>query len=491
MRRPPSPGYGVAFGLAAILLSAGCETRASMTKSRMKKVEKGLLGAVFIKGTKAERSPIGKRMEFYRVPGVSVAVLDRHQVEWAKTYGYRDIQTYAPVTPDTLFQAGALGQPVAAAAVLSLVERGSLELDADAGRALRSWKFPSVIFGAEAGPALTLRKLLAHASGLGGQIFEGCPRKDSLPSLAQVLEGKPPAANRPVLEGFRPDSQNPSESGYVLVQQVVADAAGKPFPEFADETVLGPLGMMNSTFEAPLPAAFEGRAASGHLRLGQGVSGGWLNYPEAAAKGLWTTPLEYANFLLALVGDAMGGPRKLLSPESARAMLTPQFRNRGFGFLIDGSGNDVRFSARGRTSGFSGLAVFYPAKGQGLVIMTNSDNGGLLADEIVRAVSAAYAWPDYKPEERPLFRLDPSTYAQYVGRYEISPAYALDVTFEDYYLVIHPTGQARTKFYVESETVFFSVDPFIRIQFRRDDRGVVDGLVLWQEDFEQKAVKVR
>ncbi len=491
MHTPRSAGIRLVCGLVAVLLSASCETRASLTRSRLKKVEKGLLRAVVIKGTKADRSPLGERMEFYKVPGASLVVLDRYAVDWAKAYGYRDVQAYEPVTPDTPFQAGALGQPVAAATVLSLVDRGSLELDADAGRSLRSWKPSFSEARAGGAPVLTLRKLLAHASGLSGQVFEGRTRKEPLPSLAQVLEGESPAANRPVIEGFRPDAAGESESGYVVVQQIVSDASGKPFPAFAEEAVLAPLGMTNSSFEAPLPAALESRAASGHLRPGPGVEGGWLNYCEAASKGLWTTALDYADFLLAVVGDAMGGSKKLLSPESARTMLTPQFRGRGFGFLIEGSGNDVRFSVRGRTCGFAALAVFYPARGQGLVVMTNSDNGGLLADELLRAVSAAYAWPDYKPEEKPLFRLDPSTYAQYVGRYEIAPDYALDVTFEDYYLIIHPTGQARTRFYVESETVFFSVDPFIRIQFRRDDKGVVDGLVLWQEDFEQRAVKVR
>ncbi|HEX2695249.1 MAG TPA: serine hydrolase domain-containing protein, partial [Acidobacteriota bacterium] len=176
MRKPRSPGYWLVCGLAAVLLSAGCETRASLTKSRLKKIENGLLRAVVIKGTKAERSSLGERMEFYKVPGVSVAVLDRHGVEWAKTYGYRDVHTYAPLTPDTLFQAGALGQPIAAAAVLFLIERGSLELDADAGKALRSWRPPLPEAGTGGAPALTLRKLLAHASGLGGQVFEGRPR---------------------------------------------------------------------------------------------------------------------------------------------------------------------------------------------------------------------------------------------------------------------------------------------------------------------------
>ncbi len=491
MREPRSFGYGLVCGLVAALLCAGCETRTSLTRSRMKKVEKGLLRAVVIKGTKAERARLGERMEFYKVPGLSVAVIDRQGVDWAKAYGYRDVRTYAPVTSETLFQAGALGQPVAAAAILSLVERGKLDLDADAGKALGSSTPSGAARGSDGAAVLTLRKLLSHASGPGGKVFEGFPRKDPLPSLTQVIEGQPPALNRPVLEGFRPDAAGASESGYVISQQVAVEASGRPFPSFAEETVLAPLGMTNSTFDAPLPSSFENRAASGHLRQGPPVEGDWLNYPESAARGLWTTPLDYANFLLALVGDAMGRPKKLLSPESARTALTPQSGNNGFGVLIEGTGNDVRFSVRGRTSGFSALAVFYPARGQGLVVMTNSDNGGLLADEVLRSVSAAYAWPDYRPEEKPLFRLDPSIYAQYLGRYEVSPDYALDVGFEDYYLVIQPTGQARTKFYVESETIFFSIDPYIRIQFRRNDRGAVDGLVLWQEDFEQKAVKVR
>jgi CubicO group peptidase (beta-lactamase class C family) len=457
----------------------------------MKKVEKGLLRAIIIKGTKVQRSPLAERMEFYKVPGASIVLLDRYEVDWAKACGYRDIQSFAPVAPDTLFQAGALGQPVAAAALLSLVDRGKLDLDADAHRVLSSWKPALPEEGASEAPVLTLRKLLAHAAGFGGQIFEGRPRTDLLPSLAQVLEGTPPAANRPVLEGFRPDAIGDSESGYVVVEQIAADAGGMPFPALAGEAVLGPLGMKDSSFEAPLPAALEARAACGHLRQGPGVAGGWLNYCESASKGLWTTPLDYARFLVGLVSDARGGPKRTLSPGSARAILTPQFRDRGFGVRVGGTGNDVYFIVRGRTCGFAALAVFYPGRGQGLVVMANSDNGGLLADEILRAASAAYEWPDFKPEEKPLYRLDPSTYAPYVGRYEISPDYALDVAFEDYYLVVRPTGQARTKFYVESETIFFSVDPFIRIQFRRDDKGAVSGLVLWQEDFEQKAVKVR
>jgi hypothetical protein len=171
-------------------------------------------------------------------------------------------------------------------------------------------------------------------------------------------------------------------------------------------------------------------------------------------------------------------------------MLTPQVGTRSFGFAIEGSGQDVRFHLRGRAAGFACTLDIYPYRGQGAVIMINSDNGLLLADEVLRALAVTYGWPDFQPVEKTLYRLDPSIYSGYVGRYEVTPEYALDVTHEDYYLVIRPTGQAPTRFYVESQTFFFSVDPYIRIQFHTDDKGDVTGLTLWQQDFKQEASKV-
>jgi len=172
-------------------------------------------------------------------------------------------------------------------------------------------------------------------------------------------------------------------------------------------------------------------------------------------------------------------------------MLTAQAGDRSFGFAVEDTGEETILSLKGRTRGFSSFAVLFPSRGQGIVILTNSDNGELLTGEILRAASATYGWPRFQPEERPLFRLDPTIIEQYVGRYKVTDDYFLDVRSEDYYLVIQPTGQAPTKFYVESGTIFFSIDPYIRIQFRRDDRGAVNGLALWQQDFEQQAVKVQ
>jgi hypothetical protein len=64
------------------------------------------------------------------------------------------------------------------------------------------------------------------------------------------------------------------------------------------------------------------------------------------------------------------------------------------------------------------------------------------------------------------------------------------VTHEDYYLVIQPTGQAPTKFFVESQSTFFSIDPYIQIQFVKDEAGTVSGLLLTQRGQTSEARKL-
>ena len=477
--------------IAALIVAtfgACWENKASLTKSRIRKVEKGLLRAVYLKGQTPEKLALEARMPFYKVPAVSIAVMDGNGLEWSKAYGVRGSRLPEPVTTETLFQAGAAGQPMAAAAALGLVERGKLSLESDVNASLKSWKVPADE-GAEKAP-VTLRSLLSYAAGFPVTPLAGYPGSGKVPTLKDVLEGRGSGFGAVAPEPGPGWPGRPSEAGYAVLEQLLEDVSGTPFPSLAKETVIAPLGLVRSTFEEPLPDAAMAAASSGHGRDGRPIEGGALVYPATAADGLWTTPVELLLFAADVLASARGQGGKVLSSEMARAMLTPQSGNAGFGVFIDGVGTDIRIHVRGRTSGFTTVLEVYPYKGQGAVIMANSDNGFLLSDEILRALSAAYEWPDFKPEEKAVYRIDPSITRGYAGRYEVTPEYSLDVAAEDYYLVIRPTGQAPTRFYVESETFFFSVDPYIRIQFLSDEKGRVTGLVLWQEDFKQEAKKV-
>lgn len=479
------------FIVAGFLLT-GCDARKALTQKRIDAVEKGLMRAVFLKGLKPEKRALAERMPFYKVPGVSIAAIDKNKIEWVRAYGDQDILTRRPVTKDTLFQGGAFSQMMAAAAALQLAEKGKLDLQADLGPLLRSWRLPPAESGANI--KITPFGLLTHSSGLSDQVFAGYAQDAPLPTLIQILAGEKPANNGPVWVPGRRSSVSQtrySESGYVILEQLLADLTGKPFPAYVSETVFKPLGLTHSTFTLPLSDEDRLRAASGHLREGQPAKGRWNNYPEAAAKGLWTTPSDFASFLADLLQAATDEGGKILAPATARHMLSPQVEGYGFGFMVDGRDDDIHFSLLGKTNGYACSMTVYPAKGQAAVIMTNSDNGFVLIREIMCALAEAYDWPQYKPEEKPVLRLDPATTGLYVGRYEVHPNYVLDVAAEDYYLVIRPTDQAPTKFYAEGQTLFYAIDPYIRIQFMKNKQGLVDSLVLWQQDFELEAKKIR
>jgi hypothetical protein len=52
---------------------------------------------------------------------------------------------------------------------------------------------------------------------------------------------------------------------------------------------------------------------------------------------------------------------------------------------------------RGQNVGYQGYLIFYPASGQGMVVMTNSDNGSKLAESLIKRAAKVYEWPELPP----------------------------------------------------------------------------------------------
>jgi len=473
---------------AACLFFSSCQTEESIKKSRINQLEKGLYRAVYFKGQKPEKLKLADRLQFFKVPGLSLAVIDKDKVEWFKTYGYKDIIKYDKVTPATIFQVGELSQPVAAAVALAEVAKGHLRLEEEIGSYYENLIFAGRKFWPQGRISFTLSQLLSHSAGFYPWISTGYPAGASLPDLIQILRGEEPASNFFSWRGFDQEAGiRYSDFNYVLLQQFLEDKTGKKLLELARRDIFMPLDINVASWSLPETADM----ATGHVREGAAVEGDYYRYPEEAARGLWSNPLDYLKFVFEIVDCARGKNDGLLPPELARQMLSVDSRHPGLGFRLEGEREKFKIYMTGKTHGFRSALVIYPALGQGALIMANSDNGGLLLDEILRGLSVIYDWPDFKPEEKPLYRLDPSIYQQYVGRYEVNGSYYLDISVEDYYLVVHPTGQTPTKFYVETQTIFFSMDPFLRIKFNLDDSGQITGLTLWQEDYEIRAHKIR
>jgi CubicO group peptidase (beta-lactamase class C family) len=208
---------------------------------RIARIEKGLLPAVVIQGQSSALT-IADRMAHYKVPGVSVVVINDGKIEWAKGYGVTEAGGSTPVTTETMFQAASISKPVAATGALALVEKGLLSLDEEANAKLKSWKVPENDFTKE--QKVTLRRLASHSAGLTVHGFRGYAAIEAVPTTVQVLDGQKPANSAPVRVDVLPGSLwRYSGGGITVMQLMMADVTGKPFPALMRELVLDKIGM--------------------------------------------------------------------------------------------------------------------------------------------------------------------------------------------------------------------------------------------------------
>src|SRR5574342_1124125 len=103
----------ILFGF--LIFSAALYAQSGL-QSKIQRVENGLLPQVLVKGDPAWT--IQERMQHYKIPGVSIAVINNFKIEWSKAYGLKDVETKEPATVETLFQAGSISKPVAAMVAL-------------------------------------------------------------------------------------------------------------------------------------------------------------------------------------------------------------------------------------------------------------------------------------------------------------------------------------------------------------------------------------
>ena len=366
-------------------------------EERVVRVEKGIEPVDIGKDELAIPLDLAGVMKLFNDPGLSVAVIDGYKIAWTKAYGTTEQGQTIPVTTKTLFQAGSISKPVAATGMLALVQAGKLSLDEDVNVKLKTWKVPENEFTKE--QKVTLRRLASHTAGLTVHGFPGYDVDEKLPTPVQIFNGEKPANTPPIRVDLVPGTKERYSGGGVTIeQQMMMDVTGKVFPALMKETVLDKIGMTNSSYEQPLPAAWAEHTAVGTQGSGKSIHGRWHVYPEMAAAGLWTTPTDLAKFAIEIAVSRQGKSNKVLSQKTTQEMLTPVLEGAGLGFFLE-KDHPGEFGHNGADEGFQALLVMNWETGQGVAIMANSDNGILVANELLRSVAKEYAWK-YSPEER-------------------------------------------------------------------------------------------
>ncbi|MEM1145661.1 MAG: serine hydrolase domain-containing protein, partial [Pseudomonadota bacterium] len=340
--------------------------------------------------------------------------------------------------------------------------------------------------------------LMSHTSGLGDAFgFPGYDPGEALPTTIQILEGAPPSNVRRIFMEREPGVAYEYSGGGVTLQQLVlTDVRKKAFAQIMRDDVLGPLGMNNSTYEQPLPADWAAKAARAHSGDGESMGPKWHVYPELAAAGMWTTPSDLARFAIEVQRSVRGESNRVLDVDHARRMITPVgVGSFAIGLAVERIGEGWYFSHGGANWGFRADVVGHLSNGYGLAIMTNSDSGGTVINEITKRVQHAYDWDaiaepvprGYRAIDREVVMLPRDELAKFVGVY--TGEETLTVSLGDNGLLVRNSSGGRdAPLYASSTTGFFLKVMPVTMEFVLKDSKVT-GMILVTPDGEELALE--
>jgi CubicO group peptidase (beta-lactamase class C family) len=433
---------------------------------------------VILRGHPQQYSRLADLMRAHHVLGISVAVIRGGAIEWSRGFGVTRIGG-PPVTPDTLFEAGSISKSATALEVLHLVQTGKLALDANVNGYLKTWKIPSNGFTQR--KAVTLRELLSHTAGVTVHGFPGYEAGQPLPTLPEVLDGRPPANSPPIRVDQEPGTAwRYSGGGYVIVEQLLEDVTGESFAKLMHDGVLEPLGMSHSTFEQPLRDTLRSNVALPYHADGTPIAGGPHVYPEQSAAGLWTTPSDLARLALSISRDLHGERQGVISADLARTMVTPARQHYGLGLEICGITRRPCFAHGGVDAGYESFMISYDDGRDGAVVMTSSEGGMQLAMGVVRTLAYDLNWPDYLPAVRTVVPLNETAFARFAGAYKMQDGAVVTFWRNGPQVYLRLPRQRASEIFAMSDREYTAADVDARVLFQEGTSDTKPTLIIYQ-----------
>jgi CubicO group peptidase (beta-lactamase class C family) len=475
--------------LFALLLTINTGAQTKDQKDIITKVENNLAPDI-VYGDTIPKLNILQQMAAYKINGLSIAVIKNYKIEWAKGYGWADVQEKRPVTINTRFQAASISKSLNSLALLKLVQQGKIDPEADINNYLKSWKFPYDSLSGN--KKINLANLLSHSAGLSVHGFAGYTPGDSIPSLIQVLNGERPANSSPIRSLFESSKKYQYSGGGTTITQLILTAlTGMRYEDYLKKEVLEPIGMTNSFFNQPPPAGTKDLATA-YNGIAE-VKGKYHVYPEQAAAGLWTTPSDLAKYIIETQLEYEGKSSKVLSQQVMIKRLTPYVDSSvGLGVFIFNKSGEKYFNHNGGNEGF--LSTYYGSMkdGNGVAIMINGDNFSILP-ELVNSVAIVYGWKNFfTPVFKKVNTIPKTTLEKYVGNYLLVTD-TLSIRFCGDQLCIWQNNRPSDglKMIFSSNTEFSAKEiPNLKVEIVLNNDGKVEALEVNDGATKTKAKKI-
>ena len=395
-------------------------------------------------------------------------------------YGSLEKGDSRPLNGDTVFEIGSATKVFTSLLLADMVQRKQVALDDPVAKYLP----PTVKMPERNGRSITLLDLSTHTSGLPRLPGNMKPKDPDNPyadysveQLYQFLSGY--ELTRDI--GSRYEYSN---LGGGLLGHALARRAGTDYEALVESRICAPLGMKNTVIT--LTPEMKARLAVGHNAALDPVKN-WDLPTLAGAGALRST----ANDLLSFLAANLGYSKSPLAP-AMESMLKPRKPTGKEGLeiamgwhIFTSNGKEIIWH-NGGTGGYRSFIGFDPKTRTGVVALSNtSTNVGV--DDIGHHLLDSSFPLTAPPREHKEAKVDPKLFDNYVGSYQLAPAFILTVTRDESHLFVQATGQPRFEIFPESDRDYFLKVVDAQITFITDDKGRATELVLHQGGRDQHA----
>lgn len=313
---------------------------------------------------------IRREMSDKNLPGISIALVEDSQIVWQQGYGFSDPNTKTPITDDTIFRVGSVSKLFTDIAVMQLVEKSKLDLDAPVTKYLPDFK-PRNPFN----KPITLRQLMSHRAGLVREPPVGSYFDSSDATLDETVK----SLNQTALV-YEPETKlKYSNAGLAVVGYVLEKTQKQLFADYLKRTLLDPLGMKNSSFK-PTPEITKNLAKARMWTVfGKTFDAPTFELGIAPAGSMYTTTTDLAAFTSAIFAANNNSPGAFLKKQTLEQMWTPQFAasgqktGAGIGFFVSDLEGHRKVGHGGAIYGFSTQLGILPEDRIGVVVVATED----------------------------------------------------------------------------------------------------------------------
>ncbi len=339
-------------------------------------------------------------MRTEHLPGIAIGILHRDALVFAKGYGFANLESRTPVTPDTVFRIGSITKPFTAVALMQQWEQGKFQLDDPIMKYLPAGHKPIHSKDPTASP-VTFHHLLTHTSGigelkaysdilhLGSGMYFISPANGPLRPLSDIYQM---GVTTNVPPGTKWAYAN---HGFALLGYLLEQLSGESYHEYVLHHILEPLKMDHS--DVVRSDHVTAQLADGYKVQGAGKSkrqkyiDSWIR-PAGNMMASLNDLVRFAQCLLH--GGTLDGVH-LLKPDTVDLMwqphhqLDPRLGGYGLGFYADFLGSHQVKWHGGHTIGFNCSLILVPEEQIAIIVLVNTTRkkmGYLLGREIARQI---------------------------------------------------------------------------------------------------------